>query len=65
MWTGELEPCDEALELALGNFVREQRWTGGGEIEAIEDSDGQVTPCDTSQPLATPIPQPDYVGFID
>ena len=42
MWTGELEPCDKALELALKDFVREQQWTGGGEIESIEDADGQV-----------------------
>eukprot|EP01032_Pedospumella_encystans_P017075 gene17075-19465_t len=37
VWSGDIEPVPPALSDALQEFVRQTNWTGGGEIEFIEE----------------------------
>lgn len=41
-WSGEVERCPEALGDPLRDVVRDLRWTGGGELEFVRDTQGEL-----------------------
>jgi diaminopimelate decarboxylase len=41
-WAGDVSGVDEAFLQPLRRIVRELNWTGGGELEMVRDSEGQL-----------------------
>ena len=52
-WSGDIEPVPSDLYKALKEFVAESDWTGGGEIEFIEEVATQQALCFTYTPHST------------
>ena len=53
VWSGDIEPVPPALSDALQEFVQQTNWTGGGEIEFIEEIVPSGALCFAHMPAST------------